>query len=201
MPTGYTACIGDKDATFEEYLWGCARAFGALILMRDDPADAPIPERFEPSDSYAKWEEAAREKQRAIAAMSDEEAAAASRKEVADAEAYRAKYVADHARLRRKYEAMLAKVADWQPPTPEHVRFKEFMAEQIQSSIKFDCGDYMPSIPPLKTGRKWKADALAQAAEEIARNAKGHAEEVQRTNERNEWVDALRASVKLAVPR
>mgnify|MGYP003341377176 CR=1 FL=1 len=30
MPTGYTSIIEDRtDATFEEYVWRCARAFGA----------------------------------------------------------------------------------------------------------------------------------------------------------------------------
>ena len=43
MPTGYTADIQDgKITTLREYALSCARAFGALIMMRDDPHDAPI---------------------------------------------------------------------------------------------------------------------------------------------------------------
>ena len=37
MPTGYTDKIKDG-ITFKEYAMGCARAFGALITMRDNPA-------------------------------------------------------------------------------------------------------------------------------------------------------------------
>ena len=48
MPTGYTAKIADGQ-TFEEFILSCARAFGALVEMRDEPADAPIPEEFKPS--------------------------------------------------------------------------------------------------------------------------------------------------------
>ena len=47
MPTGYTAPIKDG-ISFNDFMWGCARAFGALIMMRDDPPGTPIPERFEP---------------------------------------------------------------------------------------------------------------------------------------------------------
>ena len=55
MPTGYTLELYDgKDITFEEFVLKCARAFGALINMRDEPRDAPIPERFEPSYYHLK---------------------------------------------------------------------------------------------------------------------------------------------------
>lgn len=48
MPTGYTADVQSGKVTdFAEYAMNCARAFGALVLMRDDPSDADIPERFE----------------------------------------------------------------------------------------------------------------------------------------------------------
>ncbi len=53
MPTGYTADIA-KGITFQQYAWSCARAFGALVMMRDEPSDAPIPEAFTPSDYHVK---------------------------------------------------------------------------------------------------------------------------------------------------
>jgi hypothetical protein len=51
MPTGYTAPIADG-MTFEQFALGCARAFGALVTMRDEPSDAPIPERLEPDTPF-----------------------------------------------------------------------------------------------------------------------------------------------------
>jgi hypothetical protein len=50
MPTGYTNKIynGDK-VTFPEYALTCARAFDALVMMRDDDNDAEIPNEFKPS--------------------------------------------------------------------------------------------------------------------------------------------------------
>jgi len=52
MPTGYTNCIKDG-VTFEQFVWKCARAMGALVMMRDEPSNAPIPVKFEPSNYYA----------------------------------------------------------------------------------------------------------------------------------------------------
>src|SRR5665213_2401224 len=52
MPTGYTSKLYEgKDQSFNEFVMRCARAFGALITMRDDPSDAPIPDEFT-ADSY-----------------------------------------------------------------------------------------------------------------------------------------------------
>ena len=45
MPTGYTAGILEGE-TFEQYALQCAKAFGALVMMRDEPSDAPIPDQF-----------------------------------------------------------------------------------------------------------------------------------------------------------
>ena len=54
MPTGYTAGVQDGTVTdFSEFALQCARNFGALVTMRDDPWSTPIPERFEASE-YAR---------------------------------------------------------------------------------------------------------------------------------------------------
>lgn len=38
MPTGYTAPVVDGEVTeLKEFVWRCARAFGALVYLRDDP--------------------------------------------------------------------------------------------------------------------------------------------------------------------
>lgn len=52
MPTGFTAIIEEKeDLTFEEFALRCARGMGALIMMRDDPMSAEVPDHF-PLDDY-----------------------------------------------------------------------------------------------------------------------------------------------------
>ena len=75
MPTGYTLDLYDvKDITFEEFALRCARAFGALISMRDEPIDAPIPERFEPSDYHLKELEKAKKRLKEVKKWNEETA-------------------------------------------------------------------------------------------------------------------------------
>lgn len=40
MPTGYTDAIKDG-ISFNQFILSCARAFGALITMRDEPSSVP----------------------------------------------------------------------------------------------------------------------------------------------------------------
>ena len=75
MPTGYTACIIDKEspATFNQFVMGCARAFGACITMRDDPQDAEIPDSFEAGSYHKERLEAAEKDMKRLNKMGDKE--------------------------------------------------------------------------------------------------------------------------------
>lgn len=73
MPTGYTAAIADG-ISFTNYAMGCARAFGALIEMRDEPSDAPIPEEFKPSTYHLEELQKAQKKLHNLCKMSFGEA-------------------------------------------------------------------------------------------------------------------------------
>lgn len=53
MPTGYTNRIQNGEITeFKDFALACARAFGALISMRDDALDAPMPAEILPDTKY-----------------------------------------------------------------------------------------------------------------------------------------------------
>lgn len=196
MPTGYTAAIKDG-ISFEEYAWGCARAFGALVMMRDEPGDAQIPERFEPSD-YSTKALAEAEARLTRAKLLTPEQAEIEAKAAFDAETLRhVQVLADRLELRNKYNAMLTRVAQWQPPTDEHVKFKGFMVSQIRESIGFDCDEkYYRDHPPVRlSGKEWLEAEIAEAAREIAYHSKSYGEEVERTEKRNNWISALRRSL------
>jgi hypothetical protein len=54
MPTGYTEGVSKGEITdFKVYALRCARAFGACVMLRDEPVTDEIPE-FEPSDYHQK---------------------------------------------------------------------------------------------------------------------------------------------------
>lgn len=194
MPTGYTCAIKDGQS-FEEFVLGCARAFGANILMRDDESDAPIKE-YEPSIHYKQWWEDAKAKLEELNALSVEAAETRAKSEYEGAIARNKEHRAEAYDLLKKYEAMLERVNAWEPPTPEHENMKKFMIEQIESSIDHDCSTDWIKDPALLSGVEWKARNIQNAADGVQRYREEWDKEIDRTCERNEWNRALKDSLK-----
>lgn len=197
MPTGYTAAIKD-DITFNQFAMSCARAMGACVTMCDESSSAPIPERFEPSDYHAKALKKAREELGCLQEMSITDSAAEADTEFDAETALHTKRIQDVVDLRNKYNAMLAQVDAWQPPTPDHEGMKKFMIEQLRSSIDFDCStDYYGKHAPVRLdARQWRQKKIDAIIKDIAYHVKAHAEEVERTESRNTWLAALRTSLE-----
>lgn len=192
MPTGYTAPIEDGTLTsFPEFAMRCARAFGALIEMRDYAMDAPIPEKFAPDSYHQRELTKARKELAALSAMTPKQIEAKAKADNELAARTWADWKKRAALERSRYEAMLAKVEAWQPPTPDHVELKKFMADQIRISMS----DYVPELPKPITAKAWLTRERGRLKRDIAYHAEKHAEEVKRAAERSEWVAALRASL------
>jgi len=196
MPTGYTAAIADG-IDFKTFVMQCARGMGALVMMRDEPMNAPIPERFEPSDYHAQKLDEAKERLGRLHLMVPSELESAAQQEFSEELARNREAIAEKRSLREKYKTMLDKVKAWIPPTPDHVGFKDFMIEQITKSIEFDCNDnyYSANPPVLKTGQEWLSAQIAKATRDIEYHTAEHAKEVERTESRNAWLRELRASL------
>ncbi len=193
MPTGYTAKIKDG-VSFREYALSCARAFGALITMRDDSPDAPIPDEFKPSDHYAKEQARAQTELDGLLGMNLAGALVEARAEF-DAEIRRReKHRQDNADLRAKYEAMRVQAQAWKPPTPDHEGLHAFMLSQIIKSIQFDCYEIEGS-PALLSPEAWLTDKIAEARRRVAMYAEEQTKENERCRSRSEWVRALKASL------
>lgn len=196
MPTGYTADIKDG-IDFKTYAMNCARAFGACVMLRDEPGGGDrIPETFEPSDYHLKAAEKARGELAALEAMTPAECERAAARAWDDAEASRLLRLDDYRKQRAAYEAMLAKVNAWAPPTPEHAGLHEFMRTQIEQSIVFDCNESYCSTPAVRlTGEAWAAAKRTRCLRDVQHHAKEYASEVSRAATRTEWVRALRAAL------
>ncbi len=95
--------------------------------------------------------------------------------------------------LQNKYSAMLAEVVRWTPPTTEHEGLKEFMLDQLRQSIEFDCD---PSPEPAKQEpAAWLQQQLEHHRRMLALYERQQVEENARTEDRNQWIRALRDSV------
>jgi hypothetical protein len=196
MPTGYTATLMEKGQTFQEFIMGCARAFGALIEMRDSPNDAPIPDKFEPSDYHVKRIIESREKLATLKAMTDAEKESFGQTEkAADIQRIEQWLEKDRAQNKR-LEEMAAQVQAWNPPTNDHRGLKDFMLQQI--SISKNGVDYIQtSLAEAieKPATAYYVAAVSEAARSIKYHTEENAKEIERVNGRTEWVQQLRASI------
>lgn len=196
MPTGYTYAVQEGKVTeFPEFAMGCARAFGALITMRDSPADAEIPEEQKPSDFYAKQLATDELRLMELRSMDHQEIVTAHREArenaIREREEYRQRKVMEESR----YRAMLEKVEKWTEPSADHREFKKFMREQLESSIKHDCGDWLPEVDFARQD-EWFGSQVENAEHNIERDKAEYRKECERAESRNRWVRELRESLK-----
>jgi len=193
MSTGYTDQI-KKGIGFEKFVMSCARAFGALAMMRDDSFDAKIP-KFKPSDYHKKELSSASRKLGAIKKMrlgkilEISEAEAAS--ELRRTKKRRAKMRKEIDETEKKYRDMLDKVLAWKPPTKDHQGLKEFMISQIKGSINFDCDKSYINDPELKTPEQHLYDKLLSLKRDVEYHSKEWEEDVERAKNNNAWVKNL----------
>jgi len=186
----------EKGQTFQEFVMGCARAFGALIEMRDSPTDAPIPDKFEPSDYHTKRLIESREKLAKLKAMTDAEKESFWIAEK-DADIKRIEQWLEKDRAQNKrLEDMAAQVKSWNPPTDDHRGLKDFMLQQI--SISKNGIDYIQTSlaeATEKPATAYYVAAVSEAARSIKYHTEENAKEIERVNGRSEWVQQLRASI------
>jgi len=187
----------EKGQALEAFVMGCARAFGALIDLRDSPSDAPIPDKFEPSNYNAKRLIESREKLAMFKAMTGAEKASFGQAEKAAdiqrIERWLEKDQASNVRLKD----MAAQVQAWNPPTKEHQGLKDFMLQQLD--VSKNNVDYIQSLLSealAKSAMTYYETALLNAAQDIDYHTDENAKEIERANERTEWVRQLKLSIQ-----
>lgn len=199
MPTGYTAGVADgKIATLRDFAWACARGMGALITMRDDPHDAPVPEQFKPSTSYHDdILSTVRDILGSVPHLSADECDRRAKFDFDTEMESHLRYAREKNEQRARYRDMICKVEAWKPDD-EVLSLKEFMLSQLKDSVEFDCPErpsYEPKPPVRLTGEKWREQILEKASRDLAYHATERDKEIQRTAGRNKWLKALRASL------
>jgi hypothetical protein len=169
---------------------------GVCVSMRDDPADKPVPERFEPETSYHDEHIAT-----AKAVLDKTPGLSAAECDVlaqADFDAEMAAYIKhanNRAETKQNYEDMLCKVEAWNP-NEDILSLKEFMLQQLRESIKFDCSSpYRPEPPIRLTVEQWRQKQLERASKDLAYHESARASEIRRTEGRNAYLASLRASL------
>lgn len=194
MPTGYTSVLDDGEVSFRDFVMRCARGMGALVMMREEPMNAPIPELFEPQTKHYEDEIARMEKEiEKVYGLSDDELLALLTTREKERMSREQKNAEDSRAAVVRYNAMRKLVADWKPPSPDHEGLKLFMLEQLSTGFPFEYEEPMGEL--IIDLRHWRQDRLAHLRGEIARYQRLHQEEIERTESRNVWLKQLRESL------
>jgi len=193
VPTGYTypVCEG-KITTLRDYALNCARAFGALISMRDESSDAPIPDRIE-ADPY--YSDRLRETKDELARLKREGhgmACARAEKEYNKRKAEHEKAYLDWQVETLRLDEMAKKVQGWKPPTPDHQSLKTFMLDQLRISRS---SSYQPDPVPKLSGQEWADKEQKRLERDVEYYTKERDKERDRALGRNQWLADLRNSL------
>ena len=190
MPTGYTAALYDgKPQTFEDFVLDCARAFA--WWHRDSAAQSL---QAPPEQTYA--QKALKEHKQKLRGLEDmrveeytwEHQLESERIRKANAERSR-----KNALLKARYEAMRLQVEAWEPPTETHQGLKDFMLEQLDSSIQHDTGEWHQSI--VSSPSTWHRERIEHTRKMIARYEEDAEKEKERNEQNAQWVTALMESL------
>ena len=205
MPTGYTAGILDgKVNTFEEFATVCTRAFGATIHMRDNPMDSPYEPRT-PSDYHTNSIQSKRERLEEIESMSDEKIVEDFNTQLGEDLKYHQTKMEEDKRNLEKLNSMLESAKSWVPPTEDHQPFRNFMIEQIESTIKVD-GDpsyHVNKMVGIKkqmeegiNPKEYREETIQEIKSQISYHETEYQNELVRCKRSNDWMDKFFESIK-----
>ena len=187
MPTGYTFDISNgKDVSFKDFALNCARAFGACVMQRDDPADEKP--KIMPEESYHadKLKEIGKFKKPTKTKFNNY---------IKEQTAYWQESIDKKKKLQIAYDIKIKEAQNWTPPTPEHEGLKKFMIEQLTESMKFDCdGDFYESeLISLKalTYEKYVLKEKSEYERSIVFHTEYLKKDLNTIRQRNKWIQDL----------
>jgi hypothetical protein len=187
MPTGYTSDIyNGKEVAFKDFALNCARAFGACVMQRDDPADEKP--KIQPEESY---HTKALKRLGKFKKPSKKQFETFIKRSIADNKEIINKKKA----LEKAYSEMIKQVAKWTPPTTEHEGLKDFMLKQLVESEQWDCGvdSYESELTSLSamTYEDYVTKKLAVYNGSIKYHKEYEAKDLDNIKQRNKWIKDL----------
>jgi hypothetical protein len=196
MPTGYTSDVQEgKVTTLEAFVTNCARAF---LWQARDSSEPDLRKLVSSEGSLSYYVKSLEESKAALAKLESLDEAGWRKiydDEGAEAIRFAYDYNKRKAEERERYTAMINKVNAWTPPTPEHVKLKEFMIEQLESSRKFDC-DGADWEVKQESFDSWKKHKYESALVRVKRDEADVEKQSSRKNDFLGWVNDLLESVK-----
>ena len=192
---GYVHSLIDDNLSFKDFMLRCARGFGALITMRDEPMDAPIPDTFE-DNYYANSVSNAEQTVANLKAMTDAEKLAYGETKKNEAVEAAIQSVVEYRREYQKAWDTLDQVRAWAPPSSDHIEYKNQVIKWLTDSLDgYKFYDTLIEEAQAKDPITFYNDALKTAERDIVYYKEEAVKEADRNANRSAWVQQLKASL------
>lgn len=201
MPSGYTeGILSGTINDLNDFIWMCARGFGAFITQKDNIDEPPILKE-KPNPYYKNKIKQLLNEQQKYNEYTDNDWQKEYFKYIEDQLKDIDNNIKEKIESKEKYENILNQVKEWIPPNENFHKLKSFMINQIEESIDFDCNtsfwqERKNKISNLKL-EQYKRNVLNDINESLISNKEYYDEEVQRVKERNQWKQQLIESIGL----
>lgn len=137
MPSGYTYNLSEKDISFNEFVWTCAREMAALSHMKYSSLDAPPTPPKKKNFHTEHLQKAKKEKAR-INKLTLKEVELVLNKRYAEEQSSCKKTIEELSVKKVRYQAMLDKLKTWKCPAILK-DFRTFMIQQVEESMEYEC--------------------------------------------------------------
>jgi len=199
--------------TFTDYILGSARSMGAMVDWKDHPGTLQLPwiVNKKNQELYADKLEKAKTELEQLQTLDDDEILQLIDKEFQDKIKERDADLTNCAYIKKGYTRIISQVKSWEPPTSDHVVFKEFMLQQLNNNfpkINSDLDDEVSYlyVIKIKTNRwfsgpredsilEWKKGKIKKAKDNIQQYSDLLKEDKAACDERQAWLDALLTSI------
>ncbi len=191
MSTGYTSDAMECDMTFREFALRCTRAFAYVSEFRDEPLDkifTKVPRRT----FYQRKLKDAKKEKALFEEMSKDEKLAWAKNSLIEKLKVARKYMAQSKLENARLEKLLVEAKAFRPPTSEHIRYRDFMIEQLTGSLH-DLSYALEDISKLEATNP--IDVLIAREKSIDRDIAYYAESQNRDDNMvdmaNKWIGAI----------
>jgi len=200
MATGYTYPVRAGQITdFSTFAWFCAKGIDVFCRDRDTnrpigwiPTEAELAEICGDNDYYEKQIVIAKKDLFEFYNCSDDDWRKKQAQDIDQAVLHYEQTITTNELRRARYTSMLSKVADWTPPTEDHVHMKEFMISQLKDSLN---SDMLPLRSPEETLEEYKFRKISTAQRMLSYFEEQDLDCKQTAKERREWITALARSL------
>jgi len=205
MPTGYTDILGREDVSFNRFAQRCARAFGACVMLRDEPLTDELPDEMPDSTDYHRKNIHKDEMRMSrLRHATPNQLRSQMLRELQSTAKYAGEGRERAMLLQKRYSKMLVQIGAWEAPSDDHKAFKKFMVDQIVQSAEHDCrteyydkrDDEVMAALRGQTIEQWRDEKIEDLQRSVAYHRKELKAEKERKAGRETWVRQLKESLE-----